>query len=389
MATWLAAAWRDFRWADALDIFLFAGVLYVSFVVARHVAKRRLRWALAGLGGVYFASRALDLYLMTLVFQGLWAVLLVGLLIVFQDDLRRFMRRASARGVWPWGPGEPRTSEAELDVLAETAFSLARQRVGALIVVVGHEPLDHLEGGTPLEGRISGPLLQSIFDPHSAGHDGAALVERGRVTRFGVHLPLSQNPHHLGRLGTRHSSGLGLSERSDALVLIVSEERGTVTLAQSGELVPLPSAEALRERLTAHQRQRSQAPLPRLGPRLRDGRTAVLALALAVAAWLLLAYRPGLVERSFAAPIEYDRLPAGVIVDPSGPVQAEVTLEGTAAAFALFDARDLRVHVDAGAAAAGGAADVRLKEENVERPSDLRVARIEPSAIHLRFERAR
>jgi len=389
MTAWLAAAWAEFRWADALDIGLFAGVLYLLFVVASHLVKRQLRWALAALGAVYFAAHALDLYLMSLVFQGLWAALVLGLLIVFQDDLRRFIRRASAQPLWPWRRAETCASAAELELLAETAFELGEQRVGALVVLAGSEPLEQLEGGTPLEGRLSRALLHSIFDPHSAGHDGAAIIERGRLTRFGVHLPLSEDPHRLGQLGTRHSAGVGLSERSDAIAIIVSEERGMVSVARGGELTTMSSVAVLLACLVEHRRSPSHAPAAnRFAPLLRRSRTAAAALAVAVIAWLLFAYRPGMVERSFVAPIEYDHLPRGLVVDRTGPMQAQITLQGAASAFRLLDPSDLRIRVDAAAAVAEGSGEVRLLEEDVERPADLHVARIEPRTIHLSFEQA-
>ncbi|MFO0897034.1 MAG: diadenylate cyclase [Pirellulales bacterium] len=389
MVAWLAAAWAEFRWADALDVALFAGVLYALFAIASHLVKRQLRWALAALGAVYFLAHALDLYLMSLVFQGLWAALVLGLLIVFQDDLRRYVRRASAQTLWPWKRAEPRPSPAELELLAETAFELGEQRVGALVVLAGSEPLEQLEGGTPLDGRLSPALLHSIFDPHSVGHDGAAIIEGNRLARFGVHLPLCEDPHRLGHLGTRHSAGVGLSERSDALAIIVSEERGSVSVAQGGELALVTSSTELLERLVDHRRVPAHAPAGRrLGPLVWRSRTAFAAVAVALAAWLLFAYRPGMVERSFVAPIEYDDLPRGVVVDRTGPMEAQVTLQGSAAAFRLFDPGALRIRVDAGIAAVQGNGNVRLVEEDVDRPPDLHVARIEPRTIHLSFERA-
>lgn len=389
MVAWLTAAWAEFRWADALDVALFAGVLYTLFSIASHLVKRQLRWALAALGAVYFAAHALDLYLMSLVFQGLWAALVLGLLIVFQDDLRRYVRRASAQPLWPWKRADAGPSAAELELLAETAFELGEQRVGALVVLAGGEPLEQLEGGTPLDGRLSRALLHSIFDPHSVGHDGAAIIEGGRLARFGVHLPLCDDPRRLGQLGTRHSAGVGLSDRSDALTIIVSEERGCVSVAQGGELTIVTSAAALLDRLVDHRRAQPRVSAShRIGPLVWRSRTAFAAVAVALAAWLLFAYRPGMVERSFVAPIEYDDLPRGVVVDRTGPMEAQVTLQGSAAAFRLFDPSELRIRVDAGAAAARGSGNVRLTEEDVARPPDLHVARIEPRTIHLSFDQA-
>lgn len=114
---------------------------------------------------------------------------------------------------------------------------LAKKKIGALIVLVGKNHVERfLEGGYPIDGKFSEPLLLSIFDTRTPGHDGAVVIENGLITKFGAHLPLSDDFKKFGNLGTRHTAGLGLSERTDALVLIVSEERGTITVARHGDL---------------------------------------------------------------------------------------------------------------------------------------------------------
>jgi len=115
-----------------------------------------------------------------------------------------------------------------------------------------------------LHGQISEALIESIFDWHSLGHDGAVIVEGGLVTRFGCHLPLSNDFSQMPDMGTRHAAALGLSERTDALCLIVSEEKGTISLAEDGELVNVPDLKALQERIEGfyHGRQSEMADRP-------------------------------------------------------------------------------------------------------------------------------
>ncbi len=106
-------------------------------------------------------------------------------------------------------------------------IGMAASKTGALIVVKGKEPLErHLNGGVALTGRVSMPLLFSIFDSHTPGHDGAVIIEADRVTQFAAHLPISKNTAQIKGRGTRHSAAFGLSERSDALTIVASEERG-------------------------------------------------------------------------------------------------------------------------------------------------------------------
>src|SRR6185437_5267675 len=97
-------------------------------------------------------------------------------------------------------------------------------------------------GGIELDGKLSAPVLTSIFDPHSPGHDGAVVLEGDRIRRFATHLPLSANFQQLGRTGTRHSAALGLSEVTDALSIVVSEEQGTIAVARNGRLTRIADA---------------------------------------------------------------------------------------------------------------------------------------------------
>ncbi len=133
-----------------------------------------------------------------------------------------------------------------LKELAEVVFELAERKIGALIVLKRNDNLfDYLEGGYELFGKFSKPLLMSIFDPSSLGHDGAVIIEDGIVEKFGVVLPLSENNKDLKNLGTRHRAGLGLTEKTDALTIIVSEERGTVALCENGKIIFLKNQEDL------------------------------------------------------------------------------------------------------------------------------------------------
>ena len=105
-----------------------------------------------------------------------------------------------------------------------------------MIVLQGNDPLErHINGGTNLDGIVSEPLLESLFDPHSIGHDGAVIIDGNRVTKFGCHLPLSMNTSKYENIGLRHTAALGLAERSDAICIVVSEERGTISLAYHGK----------------------------------------------------------------------------------------------------------------------------------------------------------
>lgn len=180
-----------------------------------------------------------------------------------------------------------------VDAIVDGFLSFASRRFGALLVVKGRDHLQtHLTGGIPLGGRISQELLLSLFDPHSPGHDGAVIVQGGRFAQFGVQLPLSRNITRPERFGTRHAAALGLAERTDALVLVASEETGQLRIAEDGKLIDVVDGAELKARLQSFLR-RTQAPggeqnLQRR-PSLRVGwHEALGALSLALSCHLFL-----------------------------------------------------------------------------------------------------
>jgi DNA integrity scanning protein DisA with diadenylate cyclase activity len=152
--------------------------------------------------------------------------------------------------------------ESLVGTIADALYRLAEERHGAIIVLPGKEPIQEwLAGGFVLDAEPSFPLLMSIFDPHSPGHDGALIVEKGRLSQFGVRLPISDTNKLPAVFGTRHHAAMGLSEKSDAMVLVVSEERGAVSLA-----IDLAKAGAGKQILADHG---GKHPLARGGARHR------------------------------------------------------------------------------------------------------------------------
>ncbi len=239
---------RTFRIVDAVDILLVSVFLYGSLLWFQRTASRGVLSGVTALAAVYFIARGLDMYLTALAFHTTFAVLLFILVVVFQEDLRRLLEHISAlRSV-----RFRQSTEIDLDLneLVESMFHMARSRTGALIVLKGREPLArHLHGGVALGGRISKPLLYSIFDAHTPGHDGAVVLDQDRIEQFAAHLPISRNSQEIAGRGTRHSAALGLSECSDSLTIVVSEERGVVSVAESGDLSEIATATDLEQRL--------------------------------------------------------------------------------------------------------------------------------------------
>jgi hypothetical protein len=310
------------------------------------------------------------------------------LIVLFQDDLRRFFEGIT---LWLVRNATPRPPSDVLDALGSLCFSFANQHVGALFVLPGREPLDRLlDGGQYLDGRVSEPLLRSLLDPGTPGHDGAIIVRGTQVTRFGVHLPLSTEWTEIGPGGTRHAAGLGLAERSDAFSIIVSEERGEVSIACRGRLEQVESEAELRARIDAFlsrtaRRRREPWIQSRLTLARQNWREGVLAVAIACGLWVH-SIPGGVMDRgSKAVPIAVTNLPEGYRVESIEPPSIEVEFEGRRRDLALAPTDEFEVRVDADLVDQGRRT-FSVGEDHVAHPESLRIVGLEPVKIRLNIE---
>lgn len=372
----------ELGFADALDIAIVSALIYGGIAWLRRSRGALVAIGLGLLGCLYLGAWSAGLTLTTQVFHALAAALLVVLVVLFQEELRQSFEELAA---WLLGRHKATRPRYETrDVLVRTAFHLAREKIGALIVLPGAQPLDrHVQGGVELDGLLSEELLASVFDPHSPGHDGAAIVENRRVRRFAVHLPLSRRPALEGRAGTRHRAALGLAERSDALCLIVSEERGSVSVARAGALREVGDPTELGKLLDRFYKER--LPLARRRPRLVQLVTQHLggkAIAVGAACLLWWVFVPGgrPVERARDLPVELAGLPPGFEIESIDPSHVRATFRGRQRDLWLMPPTP--VEVDASVAAPGRQTyDVRRRD--LALPPEVHLERFEPHKIRV------
>lgn len=376
--------WGAVRAEDLLDVLIVATALSVVLSWLKRRATRPLLVALAFGVAVYALARWLQLYLTLHAFRVAGAVLLVAVLIAYQEDLRRAFERLASGQVFRRRKAAPDSVEQAIAAVAEAAFDLAERRFGALIVIRGIEHLDrHLRGGWPVDGKPSVPLLLSVFDPHTPAHDGAAVIDdHGRVERVGAHLPLTSNLAALAGRGTRHAAALGLSENSDALVVVVSEERGNVSLARGGQLEPVPSEEALAAALAEFGEAKRPRPGRRRTPWPRDLEIKLASTALAVALWLALAAPSAPVQRTYPVTVELRNIPRGWALEGPFPAQVDVTFEGPEPVFGELAPEQLRLAFDL-ARLEPGQNQIPTSGGSVNAPAALHVERRDPETIYL------
>lgn len=344
----LGSSLQDFalniRLVDVLDVALISVVFYLVINWLIRSISRRTLIGLTVLLIIYMLARISGMYLTELLIQALFVIILIALVVVFQSDIRRTVDRI---GNWRFFSNNETNSQASqaTDILTEASSSMAENKTGALIVIRGQESWDrHIEGGIPIKGQISTELLHSIFNPTAPGHDGAVLLDGDNIVRFGVHLPLSKNIGENFPGGTRHAAALGISEHCDAFVVVVSEERGTISIAHHGTLTELDSTSELKNLLDDFWQEHYQSQDSTFieGWKLKNLQTAIASITLAGILWFAFAYQSGTVYRTFSVPIEYRNLQSSnIVVEDSLPMQARVTIAGPEQAFRALDPSNL------------------------------------------------
>jgi uncharacterized protein (TIGR00159 family) len=224
-----------FRWQDALDILILAVLIYQGINLIRGTRAVPMLIGLGIVYAVYFLSGRLEIYTVNVVLQNVLGWSLVFVFIIFQDDIRRALTRV---GTGPlFSPRDRVAQNQAVEELVKAVTYMASRRVGALVVLQSEVGLnEYIEVGTRLDAQVSRELVTSIFMPASPIHDGALIIQHGRITAAGCFLPLTTNPAVSKTLGTRHRAAIGLTEETDALAIVVSEEDGMISLVREGKI---------------------------------------------------------------------------------------------------------------------------------------------------------
>lgn len=239
----------SFDISSMVDIVIVGGALYWLLLLLRGTAAMSvLRGAAVLLVVAFLLARIFDLVVLNWLLRNALTGLVLAVVIIFQSDIRRALERLGRTGIW--GLASNRRIEPHvLELIISSILKLARDNVGALVVLERDTGLaDVIEVGIAVNARVGGELLETLFFPGTPMHDGAVVIQRGRILAAGCTLPLSSRVM-ASRFGTRHRAGLGLTETTDAVVLITSEERGEVSLAANGRLVSPVNERQLRVQL--------------------------------------------------------------------------------------------------------------------------------------------
>ncbi|MBM3300623.1 MAG: TIGR00159 family protein [Deltaproteobacteria bacterium] len=373
---------------NVVDIGIISLLLYLMLGWIQATRAFQILASIIGIGLFYFVADALGLVLVSVLFQYLWAAIIIVLVIVFQPEIRDMLDKASPMH---YLPGR-KSNDVAPDLIEETVNAvteLARSSTGALIVFRRMDRLDNVVlKGTLLDSYVSAEALLMIFQKGSPLHDGAVLIHRDRIKAASCILPLSTDKDLSSQYGTRHRAAIGLSERSDALCVVVSEERGDVSVVERKEITTYRKKAEFRQALETALVQGkvvSQVSSEGLGSLFRSNwRLKALSVAAAVLLWFV-AVGPKSSEGGISVPIQYTNLPAGMEITGPWMDRIDVRVRGSEKGLANLGPGSVRAVVDLSGVVTG-LNFLRITPKHIQVPPGVKIAQIRPSDLHLNVE---
>jgi len=250
-------------WKDLFDIALVAFLFYWLFLFLKGTRAFQILIGVIILFLAFVLSKLFELYTIDWLVTSFWSQIVLALVILFQPEIRKALAQI---GQTPFGRRFPTTEESKfLEEIVRACVSLANKKIGAIIVLEREIELeDIVEMGTPLDAVVSKEVLVSIFLPYSPIHDGAVVIKGGRIVAAGCFLPLTLSSDVSKMLGTRHRAAFGVTEETDAVVIVVSEETGAISIIVGGQMTRELDAAALRRvliRIFKKEKKREGLPL--------------------------------------------------------------------------------------------------------------------------------
>ncbi len=381
---------RSWQPPNLLDLLLISVLMHRLLVLFRGTATLHVTAALALLWLLQGAAVELNLVLTSRFLEWLGTAAVLLIVVAFRDEIREVLLQTSPLRLI-WGRPQPQSASSRLlDVTAAVA-RMAEAHVGALVVFQNRDRLGELaRDGLIVGARLSGPLIEALFTKESPVHDGALIVRGDRIDRVGTILPLTRRPDVPAQYGTRHRAAIGLSEQSDAVILVVSEERGEVSVVHRGQVLVAGTAEETARLLRRLLRWEDDEASRLRALRREALRQAVgfgLTVLLVLGYWTVFFGRQSSVT-SLDVPLEFRNTPPGLELDGISAERVEVQVRGQRPLIEDLKARPNQIGaiVDLKGLRAGGRQTAPLGAENIERPVGLTILRIVPPSVSFDLE---
>ena len=376
----LLSFFSNIRWQDIVDITLNSYILFRLYILFRGTNVFRV---LIGIALLWFFQRiavSLGLIVTSWAIQGITAVAALIIIVIFRNEIRSVLQARNLKAIL-WGFAD-KTVDTPVEIIVESLYELARTRTGALIVFPGKEDLEEVvQGGTPWRGLVSKEMITSIFWHDNPVHDGAAIIKGNQISEVGVILPLSRRDDLPSYYGTRHRAAAGLAETTDALVILVSEERGNVVVAKGSDTNVINRKEELARILREHVGVTAEEWTYVKKGKLEIGMAALASILFITGVWF--SFTRGVDALvTLEIPIEYmNRDPEMEILDASVNT-VHLDLSGSGALIKSIRPSQVQVRLDLNKAIAGRNT-FTVADENVALPPGVFLKRVKPSVVEV------
>lgn len=384
----LSLSQADFSFGikDFFDILLITSLFYIVFLLIKRTHSTFIVTGATIFGLIYVIAKVFNLYITRVFFQTIFPFFIFIIVVIFQREIRYFFEWLATWRSLSFLKQKSSLAENTINDILAAVQKFKETKTGALIVFPGRQSIDQfVHGGTGLFGRISFPLLLSIFDDSTPGHDGAIIIKDNRIEKFGVRLPLSDR-FKSEVMGTRHCAGVGISERSDAFTIVVSEERGIVSYTYKGVLTQTKEMIELKDALQGFLSDQIPDPTPRArwhSLLTKNVGLKIGAISLSTCIWFgfALSAQSGIINRQLVAQIEFKSVPKDYAVELITPKTISVTLAGKNPDFKLLKEDSVRAIIDIKNNQTEGTERLALLESMIDYPQELQIVSFEPHTV--------
>ncbi len=378
----LAILFSGWRWQDILDIVFNAYILFRLYVLFRGTNVLRVIMAVVVMWVIGRIANAMGLVITNWVMQGVITVATFIIIIVFRNEISGVIRTRSLR-YFLWRIPRPQIN-TPMRIIADAAQEMAKAKIGALIVLPLKTGVDNIiSSGVDINAQLSREMLVNIFWPDTPLHDGAVVIQRGKITRAATILPLSQNRYLASKYGTRHRAALGLTEQTDALVIVVSEERGRVSLVKESQIQEVRDPQQMENLIQQHTG----------GPQSDKGfgrqtwellTAALICLLCTTGLWL--SFSRGIETlANYEVPIELmNPDPKMSIIDASAS-RAKLLISGARPLVNALNLDHMSIKISL-AGAGAGKNQFTIASDNVVLPPGIRLKQIEPDQVEVTLD---
>lgn len=369
---------------DFLDILIFSFILFLFLLFFLRKRFLKIFFVFAVFFLLYFISNYFSLNLTRIFFGYFFQIIFILLLIVFQREIRSWFEFLANPKI------REKTAKKEfiIDEILKAILKFSETKTGAIIVFENLEPIEHqLYHKVYLNSEINSQILESIFNKTSPLHDGAVLIKGAKIKFASSHLPLSENKA-LSLKGTRHRAGLGITEKSDAFSIVVSEETGEISFFEGGKFYFNVNEKFLREKLITYYQLRV-IEIPKIGkfpfPLLKPFLIFIFAFFLSFSILFLQKTKNEKLIKTFEVAIEFKNLSENLILENFSPQKINLSLSGRKEILNLIKSEEIKATIDLSRFQKGGTFNIFLETENFNLKEDVKIEKIFPQKIQIKL----